>query len=106
MNKFMAAVVKWFTRSTALFVGIAFVVIAFGFAIGKIGSLSIRIQHPVPDFEFETHAPAPTPTVAARPKIHSSHASAPVIAHPGGPQYSRSKVTSLVADGAEQKLLR
>jgi hypothetical protein len=105
MSKFMAVLMKWFTRSTALFVGIAFVVIAFGFAIGKIGSLSIRIQHPVPDFEFEIHAPSPTPTVASRPKTPSSHAPASIIAHPGGPQYSRSKVTSLVADGAEQKLL-
>jgi hypothetical protein len=109
MNKFMAPLMKWVTRSTALLVGIALVVIAFGFAIGKIGSLSIQIQHPLPDFEFEIRAPAaaaPVPAATARANAPSSRRSAPVT-HPGTPQNSRSreKATFQAADDAPGMVL-
>jgi hypothetical protein len=55
----MAMLIKWFSRSMALLVGIALIVVAIGLSIGKIGSLSIHIQHPVPDFVFEIRAPEP-----------------------------------------------
>jgi hypothetical protein len=106
MNKFMAPLMKWITRSTALLFGIALVVIAFGLASGKIGSVSIQIHHPVPDIEFEINGPvaaAPVLAVTAHAKAPSSRRSAPVT-RPVTPENSRSlgKATFQVADGAQE----
>lgn len=101
MNKLMIVLMKWLTRSTALLVAFALVVLAVGFASGKIGSLSIRVQHPVPDVEFEIHSTVPT--VAAQPKTPSSHhAPTPVVPHSGGPELSRGGKTTFRAAGAAE----
>lgn len=56
---------KWFTRSTVLLIALAAVLAGFGFATGKIASLSIRIHHAVPDVDIQLQAPhtsLPAPT--------------------------------------------
>lgn len=105
MSKIMAVLMKWFNRSTAFLAGVALVVIAVGFSIGKIGSLSIRIQHPVPDLEFEIKAPsaaAPAPAITAHAKAPSTHAPASVTDHPGASHSSRRQAAAFqVADAAK-----